>query len=223
MTLAFDFAPRTEPQRLDLPGADVTYLEHVDLGHTPGELMDRLVAETPWRSEEVVVWGKTHLQPRLIAWYGDLGRSYSYSGTRFAPLPWTEVLLALKRDVEAVSGSSFNSVLVNYYRNNRDSIGFHSDDERELGDRPVIASLSLGETRTLIFKPKHDKALKPVRVKLASGSLLVMRGDTQANWKHGIDKEAAVCGPRVNLTFRTIEPVEGSAGGRKVPTTAQGS
>jgi alkylated DNA repair dioxygenase AlkB len=98
----------------------------------------------------------------------------------------------------------FNSVLLNYYRDQRDSMGFHSDDERELGERPIIASLSLGEERTFILKHKTKKHLKTVRLILASGSLLLMKGGTQRYWKHGINKESRPCGPRVNLTFRRI-------------------
>jgi alkylated DNA repair dioxygenase AlkB len=110
----------------------------------------------------------------------------------------------LHSSVESASGESFNSVLLNYYRDHRDSMGFHSDDERELGPRPTIASLSLGEERTFILKSKADKSLRPVRLKLNSGSLLVMKGDTQTNWKHAIHKETRPCGPRINLTFRYI-------------------
>jgi len=95
-------------------------------------------------------------------------------------------------------------VLFNYYRNHRDSMGMHSDDEPELGERPILASLSLGEERTFILKHKREKDSKPVRLKLASGSLLLMKGDTQRCWKHGIDKESRPCGPRINLTFRRI-------------------
>ena len=118
--------------------------------------------------------------------------------------PGRQALLDIKSRVEAVAGTDFNSVLLNYYRNHRDSMGLHSDDEPELGARPILASLSLGEERTFILKHKRDKALKPVRLKLASGSLLLMKGDTQRYWKHGIDKETRPCGPRVNLTFRRI-------------------
>jgi alkylated DNA repair dioxygenase AlkB len=107
--------------------------------------------------------------------------------------------------MESIAEARFNSVLLNYYRDQRDSMGFHSDDEPELGDRPVIASLSLGEERTFVFKHRKVKTLKPVRLKLASGSLLLMKGETQSYWKHGIDKESRRCGPRVNLTFRSIK------------------
>jgi alkylated DNA repair dioxygenase AlkB len=117
------------------------------------------------------------------------GKNYTYSGIQLTPLPWTKALLDIKKRVEAVAGADFNSVLLNYYRDHRDSMGLHSDDEPELGKRPILASLSLGEERIFILKHKRAKALKPVRLKLASGSLLLMKGDTQRYWKHGIDKE----------------------------------
>ena len=184
--------------------AEVYYLRHLPLAQPPHIVMSELIDEIPWRAENIVVWGKTYPQPRLIAWYGDVGKNYTYSGINLNPLPWTQALLDIKSRVEAVAGTDFNSVLLNYYRDHRDSMGLHSDDEPELGERPIIASLSLGEERTFILKHKRDKALKPVRLKLASGSLLLMKGDTQRYWKHGIDKETRPCGPRVNLTFRRI-------------------
>ena len=164
----------------------------------------RLIEEVSWRAEAIVVWGKRHPQPRLVAWYGDQGRGYTYSGIKLDPLAWNHTLQDVRSRVEAKVGASFNSVLLNFYRDNRDSIGLHSDDEKELGPQPVIASLSLGEVRTLVFRHKILKDEKPIRLKLPSGSLLVMKGKTQKNWKHGIDKEALDCGPRVNLTFRQI-------------------
>lgn len=189
--------------RIPIPDADVQYLR--DFLDDSDFLLRHFIAETPWRAEDIRVWGKTYAQPRLIAWYGDPGRAYSYSGIQLEPLPWTDALVRVKEKAEAMSGTRFNSVLLNYYRDNRDSMGFHSDDEKELGPRPVIASISLGETRTFVLKHKIAKELKPVRVPLESGTLLLMQGDTQKYWKHGIEKESAPCGPRVNLTFRTIE------------------
>jgi len=188
-----------------LPLAEVSYLASLPLEELPDQVLGRLIDETPWRQESVIVWGKRHMQPRLIAWYGDAGRRYSYSGIDLSPLPWTHLLLRVRQRVEDAVGERFNSVLLNYYRDQNDRMGFHSDDEPELGPRPVIASLSLGEQRTFTFKPKVDKTLRPVRIKLAGGSLLVMRGDTQKNWMHGIGKESQACGPRVNLTFRRIQ------------------
>jgi alkylated DNA repair dioxygenase AlkB len=187
-----------------MPDADVCYLASLRLKEDAELLMRHFIASVPWRAEEIVVWGKKHPQPRLIAWYGDAGQSYTYSGIRLLPLPWTDRLNAIRDVVEQTAKAKFNSVLLNYYRNQYDSMGFHSDDEPELGPRPVIASVSLGERRTFILKHKTRKDLKPVKLPLESGSLLLMKGDTQRNWKHGIDKESRPCGARVNLTFRRI-------------------
>jgi len=163
-----------------------------------------LIAEVPWRAEEVTVWGRLVLQPRLTAWYGDAGANYAYSGIQLRPHPWTPLLLDIKTRIEDAVGATFNSVLLNYYRDHNDSIGFHSDDESELGDRPIIASLSFGEERIFVLKHKRLREAKPLRLRLASGSLLLMAGDTQHCWRHGIPKESRQCGPRVNLTFRRI-------------------
>ena len=165
--------------------------------------MNDLIRDVPWRAEKITVWGKSHPQPRLVAWFGDAGKDYAYSGIRLDPLPWTPALLDIKRRVEAATAAQFNSVLLNYYRDHRDSMGLHSDDEPELGERPIIASVSLGEERSFVFKHKR-KAAKPVRMNLLSGSLLLMKGETQRNWKHGIEKETRPRGARVNLTFRQI-------------------
>lgn len=192
--------------QIPMHDAEVFYLRYLLPEEIARTVMQNLIDEVPWRAENITVWGKTFLQPRLIAWYGDLGKSYTYSGIHLNALPWTHALLDLKSRVEAVAGTDFNSVLLNYYRDHRDSMGFHSDDEKELGKRPIIASVSLGEERAFILKHKTEKALKPVRLKLVSGSLLLMKGETQHYWKHGIDKEAHPCGPRVNLTFRRIHP-----------------
>jgi alkylated DNA repair dioxygenase AlkB len=187
-----------------LQDAEVYYLRHLPLAQAPDIVLHRLIDEVPWRAENIVVWGRTYPQPRLIAWYGNAGKNYTYSGIQLTPLPWTETLLDIKSRVEAVTRTDFNSVLLNFYRDHRDSMGLHSDDEPELGERPILASLSLGEERTFILKHRRDKVLKPVRLKLASGSLLLMKGKTQRYWKHGIDKETRACGPRINLTFRRI-------------------
>jgi len=187
-----------------MPDAEVYYLSDLKLGRDRDAVLHELIADIPWRQERISVWGKMYLQPRLIAWYGDRGSYYTYSGITLAPLPWTDLLLEIRNRVETVTATAFNSVLINYYRDNRDSMGFHSDDEPELGDRPVIASVSLGEERTFVLKHKLNKLAKPVRLRLESGSLLLMRGETQRYWKHGIAKETHRSGPRVNLTFRRI-------------------
>jgi len=184
--------------------AEVLFLRSLPLGEPPDAVLARLVSETPWRSETIRMWDKTYLQPRLVAWYGDEGASYEYSGKRYEALPWTPLLLDLRERVEGAAAVRFNSVLLNYYRDQRDSVAMHSDDERELGSEPVIASLSLGETRTLVFRHKSDRAQKTMRLPLESGSLLLMKGPTQRCWQHGVPKETRPCGPRVNLTFRQV-------------------
>jgi alkylated DNA repair dioxygenase AlkB len=191
-------------QRLPASGADLLYGSCLDVGAPTATVLNELIERTPWRTDSVVLWGKPYPQPRLTAWYGDEDARYTYSGLELDPLPWTPRLRAIKASVERAAGSRFNSVLLNYYRNERDSMGMHSDDEPELGGQPVIASLSLGETRTLVFRHRSDRGRKSIRIELGDGSLLLMRGATQRNWKHGIAKERRPCAARVNLTFRHI-------------------
>jgi len=199
-----DLFQRDEPLRLDLPDADVRYWHYIDFGAPLDIVLRRLIEETPWRSEVITLWGKQYQQPRLTAWFGDPDAQYTYSGLALEPLPWTELLSNIRSRVEAVTQASFNSVLLNYYRDHRDSMGMHSDDEPELGRNPAIASVSLGEQRTLVLKHKSRKELKPLHLPLDSGSVLLMTGLTQHFWKHGINKVTHPCGPRVNLTFRRI-------------------
>jgi alkylated DNA repair dioxygenase AlkB len=191
-----------EIERLPLIDADLQLWRQVNLGRTYDCLLQTLIDDTAWRQEEITVYGKPYLQPRLSAWYGDL--AYSYSGIRLEPLPWTPTLLNIKRQVEALVEHEFNSVLLNYYRDQNDGMGMHSDDEHELGPQPAIASLSLGEARSLLLKHKSRKDLKTVKLALATGSLLLMQGETQQYWRHGINKQRQPCGPRINLTFRSI-------------------
>ncbi len=198
------FASPNALESVPLPGADVSYFRYFDLGVPPEEMLLALIDETPWRQENVKVWGKTFPQPRLVAWYGDPGHRYSYSGISLNPLPWTDRIASVKARVEELVQARFNSVLLNYYRDQNDSMGMHSDDEKELGPRPIIASLSLGAERSFLLKSKIDPGAKLIRLPLASGSLLLMKGDTQKNYKHGIGKESRSLGPRVNLTFRVI-------------------
>lgn len=190
--------------RITMPDADVQYLQRLPMPQSDENIFEQLFRETKWLHEKVMVWGKEHYQPRLTAWYGDPGRSYTYSGTVMFPLPWTNLLLSLRRELEELTDARFNSVLLNLYRDHNDRMGFHSDNEPSLGQEPTIASLSYGATRTLIFKHKKRQDLERKRVPLVSGSVLLMKGGTQRNWVHGIDKESRPCGPRINLTFRNI-------------------
>ncbi|MBT8436286.1 MAG: alpha-ketoglutarate-dependent dioxygenase AlkB [Gammaproteobacteria bacterium] len=199
----YDLLSDLEIERLPLIDADLLFWRQLDLDRPCDSLLQELIESTEWRHEKITVYGKSYLQPRLSAWHGDL--SYSYSGIRLEPQPWTATLSHLKARVEALSGHEFNSVLLNYYRDQNDSMGMHSDDERELGRQPAIASLSLGEDRTFLLKHKTRKDLKTTRLALPAGSLLLMQGDTQQYWRHGINKERHPCGPRINLTFRAIK------------------
>ncbi|MBC3872720.1 alpha-ketoglutarate-dependent dioxygenase AlkB family protein [Undibacterium flavidum] len=177
------------------------------------ELFRVLQLQIPWRQEQTRIAGIPRLQPRLSAGFGDADAEYTYSGLHLLPLPWHPHLLDIKNDIEhAIAGEvkmrgpqHFNSVLLNYYRDERDSMGWHSDDETELGLQPVIASLSLGGSRTFALKHRERKDLR-YKIPLAHGSLLIMSGDTQSHWLHAIAKETLACDARINLTFRQIFP-----------------
>lgn len=197
------FSLDREFQKLDIPDADVSILHLLDMHDSYANILRKLIEDTKWRQESVTIYGKTMPQPRLIAWYGDPGKKYDYSGISLTPLPWTDLLREIKRRIEDCTDSKFNSVFLNLYRDHNDSMGFHSDDERELGKEPKIASVTFGATRTFVLKHKK-KDIPAVKISLEAGSVLLMKGITQANWKHGIMKQTQKCGPRVNLTFRTI-------------------
>lgn len=170
-----------------------------------GSLLSLLLRCVPWREREIVLFGRRILQPRLVAWLGDPDALYTYSGVTLTPEPWPDPLRDLRARVEGVVGQRFNSVLANLYRNEADSMGMHSDDEPELGPDPTVASVSLGETRRFTVRPKA-KGGPSVDYLLPSGSLLVMTGSFQSEFRHGIPKERTPRGPRINLTFRRIYP-----------------
>lgn len=186
-----------------LPDAKLSLIEGLDWGAPDDAILSRLTAEIPWRQESIVLFGKTHLQPRLICWMGDPDCRYRYSGRTYEPVPWHPLVADLRTRVERRAQARFNTVLLNLYRNGQDSMGFHADDESELGARPVIASLSFGAERRMHFRHRHER-IPTERISLPGGSLLIMRGDTQTNWKHAIPKTRKPIGPRVNLTFRRI-------------------
>jgi len=190
------------PGDIPLPGGDLSLFMDIDLPRA--DLMDRLVAETEWSQEMITLFGRTMPQPRLIAYFGDADAAYTYSRKRYEPRQWTPYLSQLRHTVETLSGASFNSVLLNYYRDGNDSMGLHADDEPELGENPVIASLSLGQERKIFFQHKRRKDVENLILPLPHASLLVMDGATQHNWKHGVRKMRGHCGPRLNLTFRLI-------------------
>lgn len=191
-------------EAIPMPDADVRIMPAFYRPPKSEQYLERLLQETRWRQEKIVLWGKEHLQPRLSAWYGDANTRYTYSGVVLTPLPWTDTLLRIREDIEESTGHRFNSVLLNLYRDENDSVGWHSDAEPELGRMPVIASLSLGATRTFRLRNRKRKELKPVSIELGDGSLLLMAGPTQHHWQHTVPKERTARGRRINLTFRTI-------------------
>ena len=191
---------------LPLPDADVL-LDAAFLSPTvAAALLAELTETIAWRHEPIKLFGKEVLQPRLTAWHGDPAARYRYSGLLLEPQPWTPALQQLRQQLETASGARFNSVLLNLYRSGQDSMGWHADNEPELGPAPVIASLSLGSTRRFRLRPRDPARTPhaPVSLELPGGSLLLMRGPTQQHWLHAVPKTARPTGPRLNLTFRQI-------------------
>jgi alkylated DNA repair dioxygenase AlkB len=167
-------------------------------------LFTQLTQTLNWKQDEMRIAGKVIPIPRLQAWYGDAESQYGYSGISLPPLSWTSELLEIKEKIESVTQCRFNSVLANYYRDGKDSVAWHQDNEPELGHNPVIASLSLGETRQ--FQLRHTTQKYPtIKLNLPHNALLLMSGDTQTNWYHQIPKTKKMVGPRINLTFRLIK------------------
>ena len=188
---------------LDL-GGSIDFDPHWIDGPDADALFRELRSSVPWAQGAIVLFGREVLEPRLTAWIGDA--DYTYSGRTMRAMAWPASLAALRDRVAGVSAGPLNSVLLNLYRDGRDSMGMHSDDEPELGDNPTIASVSLGATRTFILSPKRKSARRDgsLQVALGSGSLLVMSGVCQHRYRHGVPKEPGCTGERINLTFRRI-------------------
>ena len=189
---------------LELPDAEIIY--YPDFYDRPKAdlIYTELERDILWQQDDIRIFGKTHPQPRLTALYGNEGRSYSYSNIKMEPHPWNLLLEKIKLEVEKVAATTFSTVLLNYYRNGKDSNGWHADNEKELGLNPIIASVSLGAER--VFQLKHNSDTEQKKsIVLQHGSLLLMKGTTQHFWKHQIPKTAKPIGPRINLTFRLIK------------------
>ena len=172
-----------------------------DVVAAPEAVRARLVEVVEWRREEARIMGRTVPLPRLTAWYGDAG--YRYSGVDNPPQPWLDELLPLKATAEGLAGVTFNSVLLNLYRDGRDSVAWHRDAEPALGPDPIIASFSLGAVRRFKLRHRHDKRLT-VDLDLPPGSCLVMGPGSQIHWLHALPKTAKPVRPRLNLTFRRV-------------------
>ena len=192
--------------KIPLPDSDINlHQDHFD-AEIAGNLLRELTEEIPWVQNKIKFYGKESLVPRLESWHGDEGMSYTYSGIKMDAKPWTKNLLIIKESIEPIAKTTFNSVLINYYRDGKDRVAWHSDDEKELGKNPVIASVSLGAERK--FKLRHKKYKENQlqhEVFLQNGSLLLMSGSTQHHWLHEIPRTAKPIGPRINLTFRVIK------------------
>lgn len=189
-------------QSLPLKDADVRFYPAYFSPEESASYFEKLRESISWEQQEFRIFGKTVPMPRLIAWYGDEGKSYSYSGVTHHPNAWTKELLEIKARVEKAAETSFNSVLLNLYRDEKDSVGWHSDDEPELGKNPIIASVSFGGVREFQFK--HKTADLRQSIELTNGSLLIMAGECQHHWLHRIPKSKKAAAARMNLTFRMI-------------------
>ena len=186
-------------------GAFVDFDPYFIEGREADRYLDELGAGVAWEQGKIVLFGRELLEPRLTAWIGD--RDYTYSGRTVRARAWPEVVSELRSRVECAAEHSFNSVLLNRYRNGQDSMGYHSDAEPELGENPVIASLSFGVSRRFILKPKRQaKAAQKFELSLGHGSLLLMRGTCQHTFRHAVPKQRVVNEERINLTFRRIYP-----------------
>ena len=192
------------PRRLNLPDADVELRPQLLGQEHAWALFQTLLEQIPWRQDYITLWGRRHPLPRLHQWFGDPQLSYSWSGIEMQPLPWLRSLRALRDTLAEETGVAFNTVLANCYRDGADSVGWHADDEAQLGEAPVIASVSLGVVRDFQLRHRTRKDVAVQTLALPHGSLLLMRGDTQRCWKHQLPRRKGVRSARINLTFRCV-------------------
>ena len=205
-SLLDDLAEETDQSQVkafSLPDAEIIMHHRFFHENESDGILANLYKTVEWKQENTFLYGRKVALPRLTAWYGDQEKSYTYSKIKMKAQPWIPILEHIKFQVEGGCGEKFNSVLLNLYRDGADSIAWHSDDEKELGQNPTIASLSFGDTRSFMLKHKFQKDLK-LNIKLTHGSLLIMGGKTQHYWQHQIPKTPASTKPRINLTFRRI-------------------
>tara|TARA_Y100001949_G_scaffold113268_1_gene96124 strand:- start:67003 stop:67608 length:606 start_codon:yes stop_codon:yes gene_type:complete len=192
-----------DSELIELTDADLRYFPRwVDADLADGWLSE-ISAKTPWSQPQIKLYGRSIAVPRLVAWYGDADAHYRYSGFTHEPLAWTPLLADIRQRVQQQVGQRLNGVLLNYYRDGQDAMGWHSDDERELGQQPLVVSLNLGATRRFDFRRKGASRIE-YSISLEHGSLLVMSGLTQHYWQHQIARTRKVRAPRLNLTFRQI-------------------
>ena len=191
-------------EQLRLPDGDMVFYPRFLAPAEADALFQVLLTETPWQQDYLNFGGRQVTIPRLQAWYGDKQSNYGYSGLALKPLAWTQTLASVRDSIRMATRQDFNSVLLNYYRSGMDSVSWHSDNEKELGADPSIASLSLGITRRFELKHKRRKDIPKTTCELGHGSLLVMGAGMQKHWHHQVPKQPEVTGARINLTFRFI-------------------
>lgn len=189
---------------IKMPDANVIIYRTLFSEKKNDRLFHELLENINWKQESIKLYGKSIPIPRLTAWYGDSDKSYTYSKISMTPEVWNPTLLQIKSKIEDLSGVEFNSVLLNLYRNGSDGVAWHSDDEPELGENPVIGSVSFGATRRFMFRHKHQTELRK-QIELTHGSFLIMSDSTQHFWQHQVPKTSKQVGSRVNLTFRIIK------------------
>ena len=198
MTGVIQYPPNLLPS-----DGEVYYFPQFFAPEESNALLQHLTDEVAWKQEPIIIFGRQVMQPRLTAWYGDGDTSYRYSGISMQPLAWTSGLQTIKKKVDACAGVRFNGALLNFYRNGQDSMGWHRDNEKELGPDPVIASVSFGAVRNFQLR-RYGLKTDRLSIPLAHGSLLIMRGKTQHFWEHCLPKSAKTDTARINITFRLI-------------------
>ena len=193
-----------DKNHLDLPESNITYYPDFITSEVATQYFKIFKETIPWQQDNIKVFGKVYAQPRLTAFYGNGAKSYSYSNITMQPRSFTTELLEIKQEIESAMEVEFNSCLLNLYRNGRDSNGWHADDEKELGQDAIIASISLGEERPFHLRYKRNTKVKH-KIVLGHGSLLLMKGSTQHHWQHQIPKTTKPIAARINLTFRVLQ------------------
>jgi len=199
------------PETLAIPDAEIVFEPAFLRPDTATSLLQTLQNEILWQQDEITLFGSTHLIPRMHQWFGDPNIDYKWSGITMSAQNWHPELAKIRGKAERFLGTRFNGVLANLYRDGNDSMGWHADDEVELGDKPIIASISLGAEREFKLRSKNNRTQRRTEtIKLTHGSLLLMAGDTQGNWQHSLPKRKRVTEPRINLTFRYLTSAKSS-------------
>jgi alkylated DNA repair dioxygenase AlkB len=194
---------RNQPELFKIQNGEYIYIPNFFREEESDLYFTALLNGIEWKQEEMMMYGKSIKFPRLTAWYGDNDKPYTFSGITLSPKPWSNILLDIKSLIELKAEASFNSVLLNLYRDGNDSISWHTDAEKELGINPIIASVNFGATRK--FQLRHKETKEKIELELSHGSLLIMKGELQHYWQHQVPKTKKEINQRINLTFRVIK------------------